>query len=76
MAKAKTTVSYADHEFTIDDYPVKWMNLTLYEARCVCGWYLRGGTPAHAQELGEAHCAEPDVSYPSVIFAIKDAENK
>jgi hypothetical protein len=72
--KPKTTLAYGDHEIEIQPYVVKTMNATLYEAHCVCGWYLRATHPEGAVEIGKRHSAEPDVVYPSVIFALKDAE--
>ena len=73
MAKAKTAIGYGDHHITIEPYQVKWMNLTLFEASCPCGWMLRGMDKAHAERLGKQHTSEPDVVYPSVIFDLKDA---
>lgn len=72
--KPKTGVAYGDHQIEISPYPVKTMNTTLHEARCVCGWYLRGITSEDAEMLGRRHTSEPDVVYPSIIFALKDAE--
>lgn len=72
MAKPKAkAVEYGDHRIEITPYPVKSMNLTLHEAKCNCGWYLRSTTPEGAEMTGRQHTDEPDVSYPSVIFDLK-----
>ena len=69
--KAKVGIAYGDHQIEITPYFVKWMNLTLHEAKCNCGWYLRSMTPEVAEMTGKQHTNEPDVSYPSVIFDLK-----
>jgi hypothetical protein len=66
--KAKTALAYADHEIELVDYQSKLLNTTLIEAKCNCGWYLRGFTDEHAEAVGKKHTDEPDVCYPSVIF--------
>lgn len=71
MAKVKTALAYNDHHTSVEPYQVKWMNLTLFEASCPCGWMLRGMNEDHAKYLGAVHEAEPDVVYPSVIFDLK-----
>ena len=71
MAKVKTALAYADHEITLSDYKSTMLMTTLIEARCNCGWFLRGFTTQHATALGKQHSDEPDVVYPSVIFDLK-----
>ena len=74
--KTAVAVAEPDHDISLSKYQSKLFNITFVEARCSCGWYLRGWDEYHAEWLGRNHQAEPDVLYPSVIFAIKDAENQ
>jgi len=71
MARPKKVVEYGDHRIEVVPHPVKWMNTTFHEARCVCGGYLRAVTPEGAEMTGKRHTDEPDVAYPSVIFDLK-----